>query len=130
MWYEKYIGTPWASPANPPKTFNCGDLARYVYKNELGLDTAEIHIGCHNFKSHVREVESYFDRAGFIQVQEKEPFDIVRMYLGKRACHIGIYTGKGVLHSLEGTGVIHESIFDLKSTYRMEFMRHVSRLQN
>lgn len=127
-WYEKYLGKPWASPADPPQSFNCGDLARWVYQHELGLDTPEIHIGCESFKGYVREVESYFSRGGFVPVTYRAEFDIVKMSLGKRPCHIGIYTGQGVLHCLDGIGVTHESLFDLKSQYKMEFMRHVSKL--
>lgn len=127
-WFQEYIGKPWASPANPPETFNCGDLCRYIYKKHLNLDTLEIHVGCENFKGHAREVSTYFDRAGFKQVTDKKCFDIVRMSLGRRPCHVGIYTGEGVLHSLSGIGVQHNTLFELKSRFKMEFFRHESQM--
>jgi len=36
MWHEEYLGKPWAGVPNPPESFTCGDLIRYIYAKDYG----------------------------------------------------------------------------------------------
>ena len=42
MWYEEFLGIPWAGIPDPPRTFNCGELLRFVFKRECGHECAPI----------------------------------------------------------------------------------------
>jgi hypothetical protein len=38
-WFEEYIGKPWQPVPDPPRSFTCGHLGRWIYQERLGIDT-------------------------------------------------------------------------------------------
>ena len=41
-WYEEYLGKPWAPTPNPPESFTCGELVRWIFRKEFGFEALPI----------------------------------------------------------------------------------------
>jgi hypothetical protein len=39
QWYEALLGKPWQAVPDPPNSFTCGHLGRWILHERLGLDT-------------------------------------------------------------------------------------------
>lgn len=44
-WASDLIGRPWSPEGTGPESFNCWNLVRHVYKDQLGLDLPLLQIG-------------------------------------------------------------------------------------
>lgn len=103
-WAERYIGRPWASGANGPDSFDCWGLVREVERDHFGrelpdapdrqalIDTAREVLGAQAWVRTIAPIEG----------------DGVIMRMGPQV-HVGVYLeadGGGVLHAVEGVGVV------------------------
>ena len=125
-WHEAYIGKPWASPPEPPRSFNCGELLRHVYRIHLGLETPPIVADPGNARSCARDIRNLRRYGDFYEVAMPRDFDLALMGLGLHKTHVGLVAGECVLHCVEGAGVLLEDIFAMLCLgWKMRFMRHV-----
>lgn len=130
-WYEKYLGKPWKGIGNPPQSFNCGDLVKYVYEHELGIKMPSVWANASSLREALANLampEAYgfepFDGA-------VRPFDLCFVQRNVRRDHVAIVVstvgGLMFLHSVSGCGVILETMFEMKATTcttYMEYRRH------
>lgn len=114
QWYEKYLGKPWACIPEPPYSYNCGELVRAVYMNELAIDSPAIAADPENYRSVVRDCRD-LERYGPFAPVDNTPreFDLVELYKGSLPDHVGVWTGRGILHCVRGAGVVHETLTEL-----------------
>ena len=112
-WYEKYIGFPFLHLGNDPYTgIDCGNLVRYIYKQELGIelpyDSADF---CNILdddwynKTHNKP----FEQVGVLKYGwEKinsfpDVFNVITLTIGSTNCtnHCAIYVDKNrILHTM------------------------------
>ena len=131
-WHEKYLGKPWVADPNPPESFNCGELLRYIHKAELGIDTAKIQANAASLRECVDNMQA--DIFGLLPLPagaELQDFDSV--FFGRASKyedHCGIIAltldGPMILHCLQGAGVVLDSFNDAKALgfARLLFYRH------
>lgn len=133
-WYVKYIGAPYAERPEPPKSFNCGELARYVLLEELGIDVADIFANAAIIRECMGEFKnpSKFGLCPLAGGESPKEFDICFMARVKYADHVGVgvetVDGIMILHAIAG-GVRLEKEAELHSAgYRVfKWYRHEGR---
>lgn len=126
MWWEKYIGKPWENIPDPPKTFNCGELIRYIYQTHFYLDIPPIQAD----GSKIRECLANLCQPEAYGLHPFEgpsrPFDVVYLMRRVRRDHIALHIrtpqGPRFLHCVQGAGVVCESEFEMKATTGSNFM--------
>ncbi|WP_034619250.1 hypothetical protein [Oleidesulfovibrio alaskensis] len=129
-WAEELIGKPWARKPNPPVTYNCGELVRYIYKTRLGIDSPAIVADPANLRAVLGDVRNLARYGEFAVVEAPREYDVVWMFRRSDPDHIGVYVetadGGMVLHCLRGFGVVLDSPFELRAQgwKALQYMRH------
>lgn len=116
-WTAKYIGKPWRVNPNPPQSFNCGELVRYVYKHELGIFSPPLIADVNKVRECIRDIRSLKRYANFVQVFDKEAFDVAVFDMRGLSMHIGLYVPDDlVMHADEEAGcVVIDDVAAIKS---------------
>ena len=129
-WWEEYLGKPWAAVPRPPKSFTCGELARYILKARLGVDTVPVYADPGVLRLCVENL-SRLDLYGLVPAQgNPRPYDCAFLIRVKRRDHMGIAVqtteGLMILHCQQGAGVALDSSAELLATgyRRIEWYRH------
>jgi hypothetical protein len=113
-WFETYIGKAWEAVPSPPRSYNCGELARRVIFERTGVDTNEIRSDARNLSERVKA----FDPGAFGlrllgEKESKREYDCVFMGKGRYDDHCGVAVetkdGFLVLHCLQSLGVVLET---------------------
>ena len=129
-WWEEYIGKPWAAAPAPPRSFNCGELGRYVLRERLGLDTAPVYADAGILRHCVDNLAHPELYALLPATGELQPYDFAFCVRVKRRDHMGVavLTSEGlkILHCQQGVGVTLDSPAELLAVgYRaIEWFRH------
>ena len=42
LWWERYMGKPWAAVPEPPQSYTCGELVRAILRERCGIETPEV----------------------------------------------------------------------------------------
>lgn len=126
MWWEQYIGKPWENIPNPPHTFNCGELVRYILKDRLGIDNPPIIADGDKLRECIANL-SVPEAYGLMPFEgDPRPFDIVYLMRRVRRDHIALCVnspqGLAFLHCVQGAGVVCETEFEMKCTTNSAFM--------
>lgn len=102
----QYIGKPYAADGKGPDNFNCWGLIYDVRKHYFPVALPIIPIGD---EETCRDIfEAKVQSKHWMEVTEPQHGDCA-LLRGGRSPHVGIYLnidGGGILHSLEGVGVI------------------------
>lgn len=118
-WVETdYLGRPWVAGASGPDAYDCYGLVRAVYRDRLHIDVPPLCVNALSSLSVARAMRDY-DYSDWLEIAAPErEFDVVEMSQAERPHHVGIYLladGGGVLTSLEGIGVVYQSLRSLAS---------------
>lgn len=114
FWHEEYLGIPWSHNPDPPRSFNCGELLRHIYKKHFGYDAPLILADTKDIRSCIRDVENIKRYAEFYEVEVPKDFDIAVMSKGGRPNHVGICAYGDILHCHSKiSGVTLDSIISL-----------------
>lgn len=116
-WAEKYIGRPWENGACGPDAYDCYGVVRAVYLDQLGVTMPVLDVDALAPLS-VRRAMRDYDYSQWQEIERPEQtFDVVEMSLANRPHHVGVYIdldGGGVLTSIEGAGVIFQTLSSLR----------------
>ncbi|WP_205169122.1 NlpC/P60 family protein [Burkholderia sp. LMG 13014] len=121
---NQYVGLRWAAGARGPDAFDCWGLLRHLQAEHFGISIPDVpgfgeaarDLYHERMSSHAWEIVSFpFHGAGVLMRGGDDP-------------HVGVWLdleGGGVLHSMEGVGVIWSSRASLRmlSFSRMKFYR-------
>ena len=117
-WIDGYIGKPWVSGSSGPEAYDCHGIVRAAYRDRLGIALPVVEVDAGSALDVARAVRAY-DYSRWAQVPRPEnDFDVVEMSFGKRPHHVGVWLnadGGGVLTSVEGAGVIFQSLSSLRA---------------
>lgn len=119
-WHEKYIGKPWVSTPNPPESFNCGELLRYVHRHELGIETTAIEADAAVLSQCVANMRpEIFGLVPLADNAQLKDFDCAFFARSKYEDHCGICVmtldGPLILHCVQGAGVVLENESEAKA---------------
>lgn len=102
-WASAYIGSPWIAGDS-----DCWSFARRVWRERFGLDVASVAANSIDPRAVRRAFAA--GQAGWQAVVNPREGDGVLMARGQWPCHVGVWIapveGAGVLHSVEGAGVV------------------------
>ena len=127
-WAEQYIGRPWVE-----KQHECGHFFCAVMKERFGLEVQPIDADALSLRSCIRALNGeHPEFANWVEVDTPREGDCVRMSHAKHPHHVGLWVdvdGGGVLHCVEGAGVVLSSRRSLRVTgwKIVSLMRHRSR---
>jgi hypothetical protein len=114
-WHEQYLGKPWKHNPDPPHSFNCGELLRWIYREHFGMEVPVIVADTEDLRSciqDIREINRYWD---FEYTANPRDFDIAVMSRGGLSDHVGVCVGSDILHCRPKVGVFLDDIFMLRN---------------
>ncbi len=103
-WATTYIGDDWISGEH-----DCWGFARRVWREQFGWDVPQV--PSISLLADAKALSSHPERHNWTGVVTPKEGDAVLMGFGHRPHHIGIWCdadGGGVLHAVEGSGVIFQ----------------------
>lgn len=110
-WALAYLGKPWANGAAGPDAYDCWGLVRRVYAERYGLELPAVDVDAHAPLA-VRHAFAA-GRAGWQAVDDRQEGDVVLMGQARHPHHVGLWLAGGVLHAVEGAGVVHQDLRSL-----------------
>lgn len=115
-WVMDYLGKPWINGASGPDAFDCWGLVRHIYRERLDIDLPAVDVDAHRPLA-VRHAFAEGAKAhGWEEVEAcpEADFDVVLMGQAKHPHHVGLAVAGGILHSVEGIGVIYQDTASLR----------------
>lgn len=108
-WAAHYIGEPWVAGES-----DCWAFARRVWRERFGLEVPAVDVDALNRLASVRAFSAHPECAAWQQTAA--PHDGCAVLMGKssRPSHVGVWVDGGILHSVEGAGVIFTRETDLR----------------
>lgn len=119
-WTEAYVGKPYAPglAGLGPDAYDCSGLVRAVLRERAGIELPMVpdDIDRGDLRVLIRTLRDHGERANWVRVERPVDLAIVELSHGQHPHHVGIWLqidGGGVLHALEGVGVIFSTRFSL-----------------
>ena len=124
-WAFDYIGMPWTRDGN-----DCWQFFRRVQAERFGRVIPAFDMASHRAVVCARAVAENPERANWRPVDRPQEGDAVLMAHASHPSHIGLWIdvdGGGVLHCLNGPGVVFQKPAQLKAASwgHLEYYRHV-----
>lgn len=110
------LGKPWVNGASGPDAFDCWGLVRAYYAQVAGRALPVVDVDS------ARALDVAHAFAGHDELSNWEPIDhprhgcAVLMGQARRPHHVGLWLSGGVLHAVEGAGVIYNNAFMLRAS--------------
>ena len=105
--FRSVIGTPWANGANGPEAYDCWGLVRAYYNEVRGIYLPVVNVDATRA---VAVAHAFAGNAALGDWEHLEfPVEGSALLMGqaRRPHHVGLWLGGGVLHSIEGAGVVY-----------------------
>ncbi|MEX0752362.1 MAG: NlpC/P60 family protein [Xanthobacteraceae bacterium] len=115
-WAVPLIGKPYRARARGPDAFCCWGLNQYVWRQRLGIDVPDIPDAADAFRRIARDGRYAVGRIAAVEAPAPRELDAVYMTMRKAPHHVGVWVaadGGGVLHALDGAGVVFQRRADL-----------------
>ena len=105
-WAEAHIGMPWVAGHS-----DCWSFARRVWRERFGIEVPALGVDPGDLRGVRRAFHEGVEGGDWQMVEVPTEGDAVLMGRSSRPCHVGIWVSPdpdeaGVLHSVEGSGVI------------------------
>lgn len=113
-WAEEYIGKPWANGATGPEAYDCFGVVKAVYRDRLRVEVQTVDVNALKTLEVARAMRDYDYSAWEQVVAPEQEFDVIEMSLNRKPHHVGVFVDGGVLTSVEGSGVIFQTLSSLK----------------
>ena len=107
QFFSAVIGKPWASGAGGPDAFDCWGLVRHYYTTMRGQILPVVDVDATRAMQVAHAFAGEPELANWLAVEAPAEGDAVLMGQARRPHHVGLWLGGGVLHSVEGAGVIY-----------------------
>lgn len=120
-WAACYIGLPWVAGES-----DCWAFARRVLRERFGVEVPPIPVDPHALRGVMGAFAGHPEREHWLPVPVAAEGDLVLLGRSRRPAHCGVWVGSGVLHSLEGVGVVLSRPADLRAAgwQVVEVLRH------
>ncbi len=111
MWWNQYIGKPFAEKGRGPHEFDCWGLVRQVYLDHLGIELPSYteKYETTDDRDLLGEVIGRESKEKWDDVTQPKPFDVIILRLRGVPMHVGLVTKPGfMIHCARGIGVVNE----------------------
>jgi len=121
-WISSYIGQPWVAGSN-----DCWAFFRRVQRERFGRDVPEVDVDAMSVRACANALTGHDERRNWNPTDTPTEGDAVLMARGKHPIHIGLWAHGGVLHCVEHSGVVFQSVPSLKMAgwNHLTYYRHV-----
>ncbi len=134
-WANQYVGLPWENGAEGPDAYNCWGLVREVQRRRFGLDLPAVDVDAADLRAIMREFRDNAEHENWVELghsDQRQEGDVVLLAHARRPSHVGLWVdadGGGVLHSVEGAGVVFSTLVSLRHNGwgNLKFYRHRGR---
>lgn len=131
MWWQKYIGLPFAEKGRCESGLDCWGLVKLVYEKELGIELPSYEWCYHDTNDADaigREIEMQ-RVAGWREIEKPQEFDLAILRMRGVPMHVGIVTkAPFMIHSAHGVDVALERLDGLRWKNRVNgYVRHSSK---
>lgn len=113
-WAADYIGLPWVAGES-----DCWSFARRIWAERFGWDVPPLSVDPANARAGRRALAAPPEDSGWRRVERPQEGDAALMAMGLRPCHVGVWIEPdgmgGILHSVEGAGVVFTRLIALGS---------------
>lgn len=113
--FRRVIGMPWANGANGPEAYDCWGLVRAYYREVHGRELPVVAVDATRAVAVAHAFAGHEAVGDWEATEQPQQGGAVLMGQARRPHHVGLWIGGGVLHSVEGSGVIFNNAFTLKS---------------
>jgi len=125
-WAGQYVGLPWQAGAQGPEAFDCWALVRHVLAQHFGIAVPPVEVDAFDLRAVVRTFSDHDEHARWRQVDSARNGDVILFGRSriKPPVHCGVAVDGGVLHALQGLGVIYQPLTDVRRQWgRVDFYR-------
>lgn len=105
--FRSVIGHPWASGAEGPEAFDCWGLVRAFYREVRGVTLAVVDVDATRAISVAHAFTGHEALGAWEKIEHPADGSAVLMARGRTPNHVGLWLGGGILHSMQGAGVIY-----------------------
>lgn len=129
-WAEQLIGRPYRAGGQDPNAFDCWGLVRWVMARRFQRELPAIPVEPDDLRAVLLAFRDHPERQHWTAVQEPDEGDCVLLRQSRHPIHVGVWLGVdggGVLHAVEGNGVVFQRVRDLMNAgWRIEgFYRRI-----
>lgn len=110
-WAEKYIGEPWVAGEN-----DCWAFARKVWREQFGVEVPVLDVDACNRLACSRAFATHAEKDAWRRVETPMDGDAALIGQSERPSHVGVFAEGGVLHCVQGAGVVFASLPALVSS--------------
>jgi len=117
-WAAGLVGKPYRSGARGPDAFDCWGIVQFGWQQRLGLNVPDVRLrSAAMFRSVMRGGHVAVDDVEAVEVDAPAELDAVYMTSRQHPHHVGLWIAPdalgGVLHAIEGAGVVFQRRADL-----------------
>jgi len=117
-WAVPLIGKPWEAGQQGPDAFDCWGLLAWVYKQQYNINLPRISVAEGDLRSQIRAFRAHPEHRHWQQVDTPKEADALLLRQSRHPIHVGIWIETegeaGVLHALQGAGVVFQTLNSLK----------------
>ena len=107
QFFKSVIGHPWENGAIGPDAFDCWGLVRAYYLQVRGIELPIVDVDATRSMAVAHAFAGHAELASWQEVDAPSEGDAVLMGQNLRPNHVGLWLRGGVLHSIQGGGVIY-----------------------
>lgn len=112
-WTAEYLGRPWKNGADGPDAFDCYGLVRAVYRDRYGVEMPVVSADATRVLACLHAARDYADYSQWEAVTVPQDGDVLLMGCARHPHHVGVLVEGRVLHSVEGAGVLLQTVDSL-----------------
>ena len=107
-WINDYVGIPYKHGGRDWEGLDCYGLVKLVYQEEYGIVLRDWATEAMEMRGKMDAISSVLFSGEWEEVEEPDDGCFAVCKRLRAAHHLGLYYGGGVLHAVEGTGVIYQ----------------------
>ena len=133
-WAVPLIGKPWEAGQQGPDAFDCWGLLAWVYKQQFNINLPRISVAEGDLRSQIKAFRAHPEHRHWQQVDSPKEGDALLLRQSRHPIHVGLWIETegeaGVLHALQGAGVVFQTLNSLKlSSWSIEGVYRCQRQQ-
>ena len=117
MWWNRYIGLPFAERGRDSNGVDCWGLVRLIYEHERGIILPS-YSECYQSTNDREELSRIVDserQQNWQETNQPQELDVIILNMRGVPMHVGLVTKPGfMIHSARGINTVHESYTGLR----------------
>ena len=116
-WLNEYIGIPYVFGGRDTDGLDCYGLVKIIYQKEYGETLPDWLTDVSDLRVRNEEFTKAITSGDFVEMEVPKDGDFVVCYRTRAAHHMGLYFAGGVIHCVDGIGVVYEPLPRFQANY-------------